>query len=74
MKNRIIIVLIALCMFMLDSCRVQGPALTTRRFQIPAYRSRHHWGAPRHTSLRSRYWGQKRYGPRPNKYRGRFRE
>ena len=53
-----------------SSCRVKGPARPHRAFVIPAYKTRHHYGAPRRFTLHNRYWGPKRRGLRPHPYRG----
>lgn len=40
----------------------------------PSGRTHRHWGISRNTGVHHNFWGKHRYGPKPNRHRGHYRQ
>jgi len=72
MRNKIILIVMALFMLLdFSSCVMREPRETHNHFS-PSH-TRRHYGRERHMSVRRAYWGKHRSGMRPYKHRGQIR-
>lgn len=77
MKYIITLFLIALFAAGLTSCGTRPNPIGKphRAYSTPEYRTRNHFGLRKKDMDKDhRYWGSRRYGPRPHKYRGLYHD